>query len=391
MPNKLIFTAVCLLSFAYQTRILADTLVAGYSPQKQFLIDQSGQGNPTVIVGSDPEDYLSKQPQQVDFNVMSASPLLRSIISDVITGSLSTLEYLVKLGFTKDNSAISYTNNQDLLRFAVCIPGSDTAMTDDARKIISTKCQTKYSNLYNLNLTHTYYDNTKINTKQSPYNNDANQQNSNGVVLNTAFNAETLMTPLVYLTSQGHSQRLPALDFIRYASGTATPFTMKKETADFITKLYSGNNSSDDKATLGQFLDNPENLAYFVKLRSYAASVSAGMHSLMAIYAQRLPTIAIDKDANKYKNSGLTLQNGKTSPRALEAYMATRRIRNKDWIEAIEKSPPVNLQREMVYAQADQLYETYLLRQSIERLEATMAVMQLSLQGQTREKLNAGN
>jgi len=151
-----------------------------------------------------------------------------------------------------------------------------------------------------------------------------------------------------------------ALLFVAFAGGMAHP----QETLDFEKevkpKLKEGNANA---------------LAYMTALRAYAASQSVGLSNLFEMYAQRVPQKNLAKEAGWEDKFPGETKDG-ISPLQLDEYSAKRRITNENWYISMETATPVTVQREMLYVLAEMRQEMFKTRMAIERLTATMSVLQ---------------
>lgn len=263
---------------------------------------------------------------------------------------------LMKFLLTKEKTD-RFGNNSTarISRLAYCIPGSDSygkfAPKDPCRSI----------NVY-------------AQTSQ-------NLAGTSNYPLNAAFSAETLLEPLAYTyLAKDKSDKTvsqPALDFITFISGLTKP-------VDLPSVLTASSGKVDSSK-----ITERETRDQLLQLRSLAASYSMGLYVFNKMYAERLPTVR-----NEQKISGKTQEivpgGGKmVSARQVEHYIATRRITDQKWRDGINQSDPIALQREIVFAMADQLHESYLLRQSIDRMAAISATMQLKMNSAERANVEA--
>ncbi len=271
--------------------------------------------------------------------------------------------------------------DKDVTRLAFCVPGSDINMGNSAiAGFIQDKCKVS-SNMY-------------LAGGSTPF--------ANNPHANNAFNANLLLSDSLYtndqLTSSGDLANPMALDYLRYLSGTTNPpnfpyFISKSATYDEGKKV-----DSDDS------LSDPVAQQYLLNLRGYASELSAGLNTLFYLYNERLPSIPLDATSavTTAQSRGLKTitRNGGTwtSKLALEEYMATWRVHDRQkkgddninnlWRETIQKGDTITLQRELAYIAAEQLYETYQLHQSMERLSVTLAGLELAMLRQQRDGLD---
>jgi hypothetical protein len=119
------------------------------------------------------------------------------------------------------------------------------------------------------------------------------------------------------------------------------------------------------------------------------AVLSMAVSNLYHFYAERIPNITNAYTDTTGKQGYLVPNNsgaGNTYVSSLEVehQVATSRARSTVWHDSMEHQPPVILQREQLFIEADQLYETHQLRLEIERMNATMSVMLIQQQKLTQ-------
>ncbi len=266
----------------------------------------------------------------------------------------------VKSLLTKNDSD-RFGNNEQArkARFAYCIPGSDTWISSTKSKFVDgNPCSS--TNLF------TGVSITATGTPSYP--------------MNAAFSADTLLEPTAYSgvtqASGEPPQNIPALDYISYLSGLAKSMKLP----DILQKNEIDAKAVNDEAIKDKLLD----------LRTMVASYSMGLYALNKVYANRLPTIPNSiTENNVTKKLVPTVSSHTVSPLQIEEYMASRRINDTTWRNAIEKATPVNLQREIVYLLADQLYESYKIHRELEQANALSASAQLTMMNQLRQAMDA--
>ncbi len=117
--------------------------------------------------------------------------------------------------------------------------------------------------------------------------------------------------------------------------------------------------------------------AYLAAIASYAAVQSVGMNTFLNLIAERTQ----QKDLGLY--AGVKTMNGQpvlnASPLQVDTYNARRRITQPSWYNHVETASSSELQRENIYLLAEMRYEMYQNRMQLERLNATLALIQLQL------------
>ncbi|WP_010597352.1 hypothetical protein [Rickettsiella massiliensis] len=131
---------------------------------------------------------------------------------------------------------------------------------------------------------------------------------------------------------------------------------------------------------------------YLATLRNYLAVQAVALGNLSQLYAERqeisdkqlsqLPKTTADAVETFKKTNP-----GPISALKLENFMATRRILDNNWYTNLQKENPATLQREQTQLLAENLAQSYQMRMTLERLLATMSVLVLELNAQTRGQL----
>ena len=213
-------------------------------------------------------------------------------------------------------------------------------------------------------------DLTSNNPIQSPFADDKTiSANPN----NAIFNFNSLLNPEIYQTIE-----------------TSKEIINQQELAkNYIEFLFQGsklrNDSLLDLTTL-----SPEQLNklakrigfsdYVIATRAYAASQSLALSNLYAIYNKRIAITDLGKKAG-FKQTD-------ASVKQVENYLASRRISDANWYQAMEKASPVTILREILYTLAEIRYEIYQSRQDSERVLATLSTMELQALAQSQTSLN---
>ena len=292
--------------------------------------------------------------------------LLISFCLQGIAESLAVKSPLVPNVFVQD----------EFTRLALCVPGDDITppLAPDPNSPAQIQKYNEYSNSYQnkrsfLNslcsnsMTELFYDLPSNNNLFNLYNRNA------------GFNANSLIGPTLYTLVQKNNKGAivnpVALDYIRYLSGTAKPLKLP----EFITKQTFENN---EKVQDGETLNSRSSKEFLVALRNYEAAISAANNALSHLYTERLPVINATKSMVKAKIPTQIVDGQlKTSSLAIQKHMATWRIMDPDWNKGLSNTlvPTATLERELLQVAAEQLYQTYQLRSSIDQLNLTMASM----------------
>lgn len=178
-----------------------------------------------------------------------------------------------------------------------------------------------------------------------------------------SFNMNSLTVPVAYTDAQKQT----AQNFIQFAANLATPI----EIVD-MTKCVN-----DSKC-----MKKASVIKYLANLRTYSAQQSAGISALYQIFSRRtLMTIdANGQPVHLGEQAGLpssTPNYPDASPLQVDAYLASRRVTDPNWYQAMETASDITLARENLYVAAENRLELFKLRMEIERLTALMAVLQI--------------
>gem|GEM_PF-4036906 len=117
----------------------------------------------------------------------------------------------------------------------------------------------------------------------------------------------------------------------------------------------------------------------------YAAAQSTGLNVLNYLLQERIiPSTGNSGFADALSNQLYNQTTGLNpatpmSPLQLDEYMATRRVANGQWYQATQNATPGQLSRENLNLLAEIRYEMYEQRLQMEQMNATMAVLQLTL------------
>jgi hypothetical protein len=130
-----------------------------------------------------------------------------------------------------------------------------------------------------------------------------------------------------------------------------------------------------------------------MQVRRIAAIQTAGTNALQQIFDRSQPVLNT-ADADSMKNTLKTLgdssiDNSPTSERDFEEIMATHRLNpNNSWLSHVQQASPVELQRQALFLQAEELYELHQMRKEDEQIKMLLAVNLLSQNYQARQMLN---
>ncbi len=192
----------------------------------------------------------------------------------------------------------------------------------------------------------------------------------------TAINIANLIEPLVYSKDQAAA----AQRVIQSLVGATTPLP----TMDFDSIV-----KKDGKEKAKRKLGEAPTQDYLSALRAYMAAQSLALNNLYFLYAERMPidTNTISDDAIKHAVNTVSGSTKDLSALKLENLMATRRITDENWYKSLLSDNPAALQREQITLLAEASSEIYNLRATSERILATMSVLTLQLNQQTRGQL----
>lgn len=191
----------------------------------------------------------------------------------------------------------------------------------------------------------------------------------------------------------GSSQVGQADAFIRYVAGMMIPLAKPdpKTYNDLVTTLSDPSAKPEVKAQNLAQLN-----AYSVMLRTYAAQTSVGMSNLYYLLGKRV--------ANKNLNGNSTSKSAENSEASLEFNMATHRLfdpgspmgatgsgdgnQPSKWLAEIQKASSTDVSKQSAILLAEMNYQLYLNRMTMERLLATMSVMQLQQLSTIKSSVN---
>lgn len=197
-----------------------------------------------------------------------------------------------------------------------------------------------------------------------------------------AVNVNSLLEPLVY----NETQDAQAKSVLNALSSNLSPL----QALDF--NALVANLSGNKQSNLNVKLNEKDVQNYLATLRNYLAVQTVAMANLSKLYAERqaitdkqlaqLPQATINA-VKRFKQANP----GPISALKLENLMATRRILDDKWYANLIKENPATLQREQTQLLAENLAQSYQTRMTLERLLATMSVLVLELNAQTRGQL----
>ncbi|CAN5302308.1 hypothetical protein BH10PSE19_BH10PSE19_03420 [soil metagenome] len=176
------------------------------------------------------------------------------------------------------------------------------------------------------------------------------------------------MDSLVHPTQYDTDQQASANNFIRYITGLASPPAAldfgKLETKDRDAALKDGKVQQ-----------------YLLGLRTLAAMSSVGISNLYYLYAERLP-IKMDNPNPKDNRKQIEI-----SPLQAQQEMASRRLRDPEWIAKMDAASPAVVARETLYLLAEMRFEMFQNRMVNERIMAAQAVIQIQNASATPQAL----
>lgn len=184
-------------------------------------------------------------------------------------------------------------------------------------------------------------------------------------------------------TSAASAQELAATTFIQYVSGLVNPM----RTANFDKMvLPSDGKYSSKESYLIDLQKKPEVRDYLAALRNYTAQLSVGISNFYYLYHERMPisdpdTLDLAK-AIMSKSTSVTpavnpAPTNDVSPLEVMQYIATSRVGNDKWYEAVQNAAPATLLRESLFILAEIPPMLFQLHLDLERILATMSAMQI--------------
>lgn len=189
---------------------------------------------------------------------------------------------------------------------------------------------------------------------------------------NNYFNFDALFLPTAY----NSDQLTAAKRYLQYATKDYQPLTNGIDLA----KLQGMKPSK-----LIQFLESSSYQKYLLNTRSEMAARSMALTNLYHMMAERTPVSGLGTEA------GLPTKNA--SPLQVEKYIATHRVRNKNWYKQMASASPATVQRETVYILAETEAQNYQAHLDRERVLA--ALTSIEIQGiqlsQLMGKIQAAN
>lgn len=267
---------------------------------------------------------------------------------------------------------------QDLANFFAATQNA-TASSDVINNI--TNAQLSFSNPNNLQLTNSGQLANEITSACSSSANSQTCLQQQQAIKQAAavanVDANSLLGPLVYKDGQDQA----ANNFINSIASLNNPFPMEN------LVQYAKAQNIDVTQVLGQ----PAVITYLNDLRSFAALQSSGVSTLRQIYASRLPSKTDPKSTAGLALAALGMPNA--SPLQIENYMATRRMTDPitsgsgGWYTQLTQETTVSLLRMAVALLAENLAEEYNQRMQLERLNATMAIMELQQANSLRNNI----
>ena len=210
--------------------------------------------------------------------------------------------------------------------------------------------------------------------------------------LNT-LNLESLISPMVYRTISQDSgtninQQQLAQSYIIYAAGLVNPV----QALDFSSIKYP----TDKYNNLNDFLKDAQKTnevaTYLMNLRTYAAQQATGISNLFQLYYERMPIT--DSTTLQQAISIMTPPPGSSlsappppnqlSLLQMQQYLATRRINDTNWYTQMQNATPATLSREILYLLAELPPALFQLHLDLERLIATVSVLEIQQTANSR-------
>ena len=205
------------------------------------------------------------------------------------------------------------------------------------------------------------------------------------------LNSNTLITPLVYTTTQSDSnnntktegltaktQAQQAANFIRYVTGSITP--LQQPNYDIYQKVLTmattppnpKSKPAEFKVEMNNQVNALRSLTSFIGgMRVTAAQASVAYSNLYYIFSKRMP---------QNLQSGSSGSNSKSSEALNEYVMATRRLSsptNVQWEKQINEGSAATVQKEIATLLAEINYQLYLNRMQEERILLTNSILVL--------------
>ncbi len=177
------------------------------------------------------------------------------------------------------------------------------------------------------------------------------------------YNLNSLLSPVAYGVGNNPVPAQAAQNFITLASGIGDPF----QVLDFSTIKLPQN------ATLTSIQSLPDVAKYLVMLRTYTAQQTVGLGNLYQLYAERLPQKGLGQQAAMPNATADTSE----SPLQVEQFMATRQISDPSWFTHMQNASPAAVSRATLFTLAEIPAMLYQIHLDLERLTATMSVLEL--------------
>lgn len=260
-------------------------------------------------------------------------------------------------------------SGQDIANFFAAIPNAN-ASADVITNI--TNAQLSFSNPNNLQVSNTgALTNDIASACAATSNSKACLQQQQAIKQAAAVanvDVNSLLGPLVYQNGQDQA----ANNFINSIAGLNNPLPM----ANLVQ--FAKTQNADVTQVVTQ---NPTIVSYLNDLRSFAALQSSGVSTLRQMYASRLASKTDPKSTAGIALAALGMPNA--SPLQIENYMTTRRMTDPvttgtgGWYAQLSGETTTSLLRMAVALLAENLAEQYNQRLQMERLNATMAIIEL--------------
>lgn len=186
--------------------------------------------------------------------------------------------------------------------------------------------------------------------------------------------------PLQYLESQAAHFNIGSL----LSTNTIAPGSTAEKNAHILLQFVSGLNGSVSGLP-AKIVNNGIGPVdkFQTQFGTYLAQQSVGLNVLYNLLNERL--------VKKGLGSQLGGSQADMSPLGLNDYMATRRLENKNsgdtWMSQLSTLTPAQMAKEQLIISSEMLYETYLIRQSLEQITTLLAVQQLQANNANAEKL----
>ncbi len=247
---------------------------------------------------------------------------------------------------------------------AYCVPASDTWISNSSLGLVGPKFNYEGSGSVCGKTAVNYYE-----------------KNASYFRNNAALRVNTLLNPDNSDVTKAQAANPAALDFISFVSGLTSSYSLPQFISNSFNSSATALASDSVKKMFTKKLSQKG--SQVVEMRTYLSQLSVAVNNLYHIYLQNLANIP-NPQAGKGKYL-IPNAKGFVSRNQMMSYLADHRLQDPNWAKQLLKANPAALMRQQALMQAINLMELDKIRQSMQRLTASMSTMQMELLAQQKK------